>query len=264
MLNSLRGTVGGLARVAAVAFVLCVAVSAATVGATTGAASATTVQLDASNDRVAVSETTTVRVVVDNVDGGVGAYDLVVGLSDPSVATITDVQLVGDPGLQTVNVSSNGSRARLNAALLDTDDAGTVTIAAVTLSGAAPGTTDVSVSVSALGAEDGSRYPVESRSASVTVADATTTPADTVGGADSAPDESTGATAADAADGTATDAPENADDAAAATPDAADGSAESVPNASPIPFGVGGVSAWAAGAVLAALAAALFAVRRLR
>jgi hypothetical protein len=264
MLNSLRGTVGGLARVAAVAFVLCVAVSSATPGAATGDASATTVQLDASTDRVAVSETTTVRVVVDDVDGGVGAYDLVVGLSDPSVATITDVRLVGDPGLQTVNVSSNGSRARLNAALLDTDDAGTVTIATVTLSGVAPGTTDVSLSVSALGAEDGSRYPVESRSASVTVADATTTPADTAGGADSASDDAAGGTTTDAADGTVTDVPEDADDAAAATPDAADGSAESVPNVSPIPFGVGGISAWAVGAVLAALAAALFAARRIR
>lgn len=263
MLNALRGV--GLRRAAAVAFVLVVTVSGASVGsaADAGAANATTLQVAASADRVTVSETTTVEVRVSDVDGGVGAYELAVGLSDPSVASIADVELVGDPGLRTVSVADDGSRADLKAALLDTADAGDVTVARVTLSGVAPGTTDVSVSVSALGAEDGSAYAVDGRSASVTVAESTPTPAPTPAPTDgAAPDASDGGSAPAATDAPSVTAVD--EDAGASTPDAEAGAAESVANRTPVPFVPEGVPGWLVGAALVALAVALLVARRRR
>jgi PKD repeat protein len=56
---------------------------------------------------------------------------------------------------------SDGS-ATLEAALRDTDDSGDVTIGTVTLTGQGAGTTDVGVSVEAIGDEDANSYTVAS------------------------------------------------------------------------------------------------------
>jgi hypothetical protein len=296
-------------RGVAVALVLSLMMLVVTVPAAS-AATTTDASVVVSADRLQTGETTTVDVVVGNVDGGVGAAEMRIAVTDPSVASIEDVSVRGGSMFTETNFADDGSSVDVEYAGANTSNSGRVTILSVTITGQTAGSTaislgpsggegeiriydeegsgydlsstaDATLSVDRSGADDrsgggddddGRDAPSDERStdradqstdadvegettATTVRADATTTPADTAGKGDSA---------ADAADGTATDAPENADDAAAATPDAADGSAESVPNASPIPFGVGGVSAWAAGAVLAALAAALFAVRRLR
>jgi hypothetical protein len=288
------------------------------------AATTTDASVVVSADRLQTGETTTVDVVVGNVDGGVGAAEMRVAVTDPSVASIEDVSVRGDSMFTETNYADDGSWVDVGYAGADTSNSGRVTILTVTVTGQTAGSTAISLGPSGgegeirIYDEEGSGYDLSSTAdATLTVdgseavdrsgsgdaddgrvapsdersadradqspdadvegeatatterADDPTTPADAAGGADSASDEQAGGTAADAADGTvadgtATDAPEKADDAAAATPVAADGSAESVPNVSPIPFGVGGVSAWAVGAALAALAAALFAVRRFR
>ncbi|MDS0300840.1 hypothetical protein NDI76_18995 [Halogeometricum sp. S1BR25-6] len=282
MVNTSRSAAGRLVRIVAVAFVLLAVVSASA----TATAGVTTVRVDAATERMAVSETTTVHLVVDGVDGGVGAYDLAVGLSDSSVATITDVTLLGEPKLHTVEVAQDGASADLKAALMDTDDAGPVTVAAVTLSGVAPGTTDVSVSVSALGDEDGSPYPTDVSAASVTV--------DAVGATDSGvydsaaeddsvdqPDDAAVSPSDDASDGPAadddpvTESADGADDVAldddaetsGDAPAALDAPTEgerSVPNDEPLRLGPEDVPTWTAVIAAAALVAALVAVRRRR
>ncbi|MDS0295605.1 hypothetical protein [Halogeometricum luteum] len=291
--NSSRGAGGRLLRATAVAFVLLTVLSAPAVA---GAEAATTVRVDAATERVAVSETTTVHLVVDGVDGGVGAYDLGIALSDPSVATISDVRLVGEPRLNTVEVAEDGSSADLKAALMDTDDTGRVAIAAVTLSGVAPGTTDVSVSVSALGAEDGSRYPTEVDAASVTVdavgavasndyqstagsdsVDEPSEPDESADGSDESVDDSDDSVDA-SGDSAVGDAPADGSDAgsvddASETPDDSDASALDAPTDADrqastdgaFSFAPAGASIWLVALVAlaaAALVATLFAVRR--
>jgi hypothetical protein len=131
------------------------------------------------DDRASVSETVTVDVVVTAADGGVGAQDLTVELSDPTVASITGAEASGDPGLETVEVADDGSSVRVRAALMNTSDSGTVTLATVTVRGESAGETRLSPSVNELGDESGVAYETETDGANLTVEPATTPPTDT-------------------------------------------------------------------------------------
>jgi len=132
----------------------------------------TEVTLQPGSESIVVDETATYDVVVENANGGVGAYDFTVSVDDPSVASITDVTAQGNPGDQTTDVSiaGDGSSATVQAALADTSDSGTVAIATVTVRGDAAGTSDLGLSVNALGTEAGESYDVTgTASASITV-----------------------------------------------------------------------------------------------
>jgi hypothetical protein len=138
----------------------------------------TTVSLQPSDSTVTAGETT-YDVVVDSADGGVGAYDFTVSIVDPSVASISDVDVGGNPGDQTTDISivDDGSSADVTAALADTDDSGSVTIATVTVQGDEAGTSDVGLAVEALGTEAGESYTVTGTTgASITVEGDTPTP----------------------------------------------------------------------------------------
>jgi hypothetical protein len=135
--NTTRSKVLGLLVVAILAL-------AATV-TPVGAASTTdlTVSITDDDNAVAPGETTTVEIAVANADGGVGAAELGVELSDPGVATVTDVSVLHDPG-STDNPVSAGS-ADVKYAFADSPDTGSVTVVEVTLQAAAEGSTDVDV-----------------------------------------------------------------------------------------------------------------------
>jgi hypothetical protein len=136
-----------------------------------------TVSVQPADASVDVGDTTTVDVVVDSAAGGVGAYNVTVALSDPSVASITDVEFGGDPGLTETPVDTD-STVTARAALADTDQSGAVTILTVTLEGVADGTTDVTVDVNALGTEAGVNYAVpQTTGATLTVGEGDDPPA---------------------------------------------------------------------------------------
>ena len=110
--------------------------------------------------------------VVDSADGGVGAYDFTVSMVDPSVASISDVAVNGNPNDQTTDVSipDDGSSADVTVALANTSDTGSVTIATVTVQGDEAGTSDIGLAVDALGTEAGEPYTVTGTTgASITV-----------------------------------------------------------------------------------------------
>ncbi|MGM0592622.1 MAG: dockerin type I domain-containing protein, partial [Halobacteriota archaeon] len=100
--------------------------------------------------------------VVDDADGGVGAYEATVEVADPSVATITDVEVHGGAGsnLVEVDIAADGSSVEITAATMDTDDTGSVPIATITVEGGAAGSTDLTPTVDALGDEQGTSYAV--------------------------------------------------------------------------------------------------------
>jgi len=105
-------------------------------------------------DRVAVD------VIVANVDGGVGAWEGTLNLSDGSVADIVTVRLHGDPGLRTVDIAADNDSVRFDAALADTNDTGRVSIATVTLELTASGQTSLALGMDALGDEAGNSYQI--------------------------------------------------------------------------------------------------------
>ncbi|WP_049984765.1 hypothetical protein [Halobellus rufus] len=155
-------------RCAACALALVVLLAAA-VGVA-AAADTTDLGVAPHTDNVAPGDTTEVDVVVESADGGVGAINASVTLSDPEVATVADVTIHGDPRLE--NVTDHDDGVEISAALADTEDTGRVTILTLVLRGEASGQTAIDVNARALGDEGGNAYTVAGiERPTVTVAD---------------------------------------------------------------------------------------------
>ncbi|MDS0295604.1 PKD domain-containing protein [Halogeometricum luteum] len=127
---------------------------------TNDAAPETTVSLSPEDDLLGVDQTADFDLVVDPADGGVGAYSITVSLSDPSVGTITGVELAGEGSLSDVQVAEDGSSATIEAVLVDTNDTGAVTLGTVSVQGVAEGESELALDVTALGTEGGMPYDV--------------------------------------------------------------------------------------------------------
>lgn len=108
------------------------------------AASETTVSIASDDGRVAVGETTTVQVVVDNANGGVGAAEFRVAVDDASVARITDVTVLGS-GDSVQDAAADGSWVDVRYAFRDTTDTDSVTVAEVTIEVLDTGTTSIAL-----------------------------------------------------------------------------------------------------------------------
>ena len=111
---------------------------------------------------VDAGETTTYDVVVANASGGVGAQAFRVVIEDPTHATVTDVSVAGAPAdaMTDITLVEDGNSANVTAALTDTADNGTVTVATLTISGHAVGTTEIGLRAVTLGTENGTAYNV--------------------------------------------------------------------------------------------------------
>jgi hypothetical protein len=118
----------------------------------------TTVQLQPATATVDEGANRTLSVVVPRTDGGVGAVSGRITVVQSEHAEIVDFAFAGDPGVQ--NVTSDGDTVRFEAAIMDTAQTGRVTIAEVTVRGTREGTTDLALSVDALGDEAGDPYDV--------------------------------------------------------------------------------------------------------
>ncbi|MFB6227138.1 MAG: hypothetical protein ABEH88_00885 [Halobacteriales archaeon] len=121
---------------------------------------ATEVNLVPAEEEVSQGQATTYEVVVANASGGVGAHNTTVTLENSSVAAITGVSLRGNPGQQSVEIASDNSSVTIEAALMDTNDTGSVTVATVTVEGTNRGTTGVNLAVDSAGTETRSDYTV--------------------------------------------------------------------------------------------------------
>ena len=163
------------------------------------AASATTtdltVSIDDDDNTIAPGETTTVAVAVTNVDSGVGAAELGVSLDDDSVATITDISVLNDPGLTDNTISDDGAFADFNYGLADSADTGEVTIIEVTVEAVAEGSTSIDIVQNSetenlvVFDEGGAGYTLDSvGSATLTVEDANAPPTASFTASPSAPE----------------------------------------------------------------------------
>ena len=104
-----------------------------------------TVSLSPSSQSVISGETTTFDLVVDDADGGVGAFEASIAL-DSDAATITDVSVNNGPGQDThMVIDSDGSSVSIKAAFQDTADTGSVSIATITVAGESAGEVGLSI-----------------------------------------------------------------------------------------------------------------------
>jgi PKD repeat protein len=141
------------------------------------AAGPTTVGVSPASDSVDVGATTTVQVVVDDAQGGVGAAELRVAVADPSVARIENVTVLGT-GSTDINSSDEDAYADIAYAFRDTANTGSVPIVEVTVEGVAAGETRIELGPRAdnddilVFDENGNPYDVTgSDGAAVTVSD---------------------------------------------------------------------------------------------
>lgn len=132
----------------------------------------TTVSLTPSEAEAEVGETVTFDIVVEEVDGGVGAHETVLEVEDASVAKLTAVELLGEPGEEHVDFGEEGESVDIAAALMETDGDGSVTIGRVDVEIIKEGVTDISLDVETLADEIGRTYTVtETTGATVTTPD---------------------------------------------------------------------------------------------
>ncbi|MGQ5517538.1 hypothetical protein [Halococcus saccharolyticus] len=129
---------------------------------TASAAGSTTVSLSPAEQQVDTGETTTYEIVVENTDGGIGTTDAAVALDDPSVGTITDLTIAGEPANRNVAIADDGSSVSFDAIYFGnalSDDA-SVVIATVTVEGTAAGSSDLSLDVAEISDSAGDVYEV--------------------------------------------------------------------------------------------------------
>jgi hypothetical protein len=105
----------------------------------------TAVSLEPASQAAAVGVTTTYDIVVDSASGGVGAAELRVAVDDPSVAAITDASVADGGATEEIEVAGSGAFVDVEYAFADTPDAGSVTVATVTVEGAGEGTAGLSI-----------------------------------------------------------------------------------------------------------------------
>ncbi|WP_049899946.1 hypothetical protein [Halococcus agarilyticus] len=150
-----------LLSLALAALVLVSAGSAVTF--TANAAGSTTVSLSPTEQRVDTGETTTYEVVVENTDGGIGTTDAAVTLDDPSVGSITDLTIAGEPANENIAIADDGSSASFDAVYFGnalSDDPGGVVIATVTVRGTEAGSSGLSLDVTEISDAAGDVYDV--------------------------------------------------------------------------------------------------------
>lgn len=123
-------------------------------------AGSTTVQLTPTTTTVAAGDFQEYNIVVSDTEGGVGAITATISVDDTDIGSIGDVELNGNPGVETVDIESDGSEAFVRAALMDTDDSGAVTVGTVTVEGTGQGSSDISMNIESLGNEGGEPYNV--------------------------------------------------------------------------------------------------------
>lgn len=127
-----------------------------------GVAGTTDVRVEPERTTVNTGETVTMALFVTDAANGVGAFDVTATVEDGAVAIVEEINVVGEPAFVDEAYENENASVRITASGLNTSDRGSVSILEVRLRARSPGQTDLNVSVTALGDEDGSEYEVQS------------------------------------------------------------------------------------------------------
>ena len=110
-------------------------------------AASTQVAIAPASQSVDAGSTTTVDVVATQATEGVGSYEFTISVDDPTVASITGVDLAGDPdeSVSDSTIAADGSSATVAVFASDTTGTGEIVLATVTVTADAAGTATFSV-----------------------------------------------------------------------------------------------------------------------
>lgn len=128
------------------------------------------VEIEFPSETVAEGNTITGDVIVRNADTGVGAYDMVLTLSDTDLAVITELDPTENPAFDSSEIVDNGT-AVLEAGMGDNvHDSGDVVIATVTLEAVAPGSASLDIEEPSVADAEVTQYEILStEGASLTI-----------------------------------------------------------------------------------------------
>ncbi len=198
------------------------AVLTAAAAGVAAAAGTTDVMLSPENDAVELGASVTYD-VVGEAAGGVGSFEATVSTNDSSVASVRAVDYADDPAH--ANEPTGTDEVNLSATGMDTLDDGPVDIATVTVRTERDGVARLSLSVAALGDEQGRSYDVADTQGRTLTVGSGSTP--TEGGGADGGDESDSGDGDDGDDGSGSDG-SGSDDGASPT-------ASPTPSATPTP-----------------------------
>lgn len=142
----------------AISLALIILLSTVAFAAPASAAGSTDISLNPAEETTEVGQTTTFDIVVENAQGGVGAFSGSVALENTNAANIVDAEVLGNPDF--LNISGDGDEISMVAAGMNTGDTGSVTVARVTIKGVNGGDTGVNLKMNALGDEAGESYTI--------------------------------------------------------------------------------------------------------
>jgi hypothetical protein len=141
-------------------------------------AGTTTVGVEPETATVESGANTTVDIVLESADGGVGSVEFELTVTDGTVANLTSVSVAGNPSTTATTVDANSTH--VVATGMDTADTGPVTVATVTVSGETVATSTLALTVSAIGDESGTAYDIQTvTDGELTVEESVTTPTPT-------------------------------------------------------------------------------------
>ena len=153
-----------------------VAVPAIAAGSGSATATDTSVSVEPGSTSVALGNTTTVDIVVDDAPDGINAYEFNISLSNGTVADITGVTLQGDPLFPDKSYGPDNDSVTASAGETDFSSS-SPTVVTVELTGIEGGSTDIDVTANRVTDENSNDYTVTStQSAALTV----TAPSSTV------------------------------------------------------------------------------------
>jgi len=114
-----------------------------TVDGNQGSGSGVSVSLEPASGSVSPEETITYELVIRNADEGVAAFETTVGLTNPSVASIVDAEIVPPTSFTDIDVRED--RAVLATVGLSPEDTDEVVLARITVRGEADGTSELAL-----------------------------------------------------------------------------------------------------------------------
>ncbi|WP_169315620.1 malectin domain-containing carbohydrate-binding protein [Halogranum rubrum] len=163
-----------LKKLAVVVMAVLLVVSAGASGV--ALAASTQIAITPASQSVSPGSTTTVDVVATAASEGVGSYEFTVSVDDTNVATITEIDLAGNPStsVSSTSVASDGSSASAAVGFSDTSGTGEVVLATVTIEGQSAGDATLSIDGESvdIGTDDAEDYDIAGTlDATVTVTD---------------------------------------------------------------------------------------------
>lgn len=145
----------------------------------------TTADISPDNKEVPINGTSTVDVVINNADNGIGAYEMELSVANADVVEISDMELTNDPLIEDVVINNQNSSVMVEVAMGENvHEPGNVTVATVTLEGVNDGSTELDFDSVNVADADDTQYTITDTDGSSLTATETRGPTEPIVGED--------------------------------------------------------------------------------